>query len=378
MKKIAAISISLIFFSTFAFVENSTNEYYKIFVQCIFGGAILFFSAIILQKLWKKIEQRFIPGSWRKSDFILLLLIYFAVLVLVQGANGFRRKIQKKTHATSSTGLQKLFELEKQYEKQLNEKKIEKDLKEIFKKKNLPLTGKITVVKKADDKWIICSQKTQKVPQKMQHSHEYIIYKEKTKLVVYIPTRVELFLMTWIAHIIYCAIIILNFRLSRQQLGLTGFSFSKFLASIASYILYIPWIVLALSITHYLHSLFGKQAQAQKIVQSFFELKGIQWWLAAATATIAAPVFEEMIYRVFLYSSLRETFGVKLGILISSVMFAIMHYEPNNAYAILPVFALGVLFAILYEKTQSFWVPAIAHACHNTISLICLLQMGNM
>jgi membrane protease YdiL (CAAX protease family) len=78
-------------------------------------------------------------------------------------------------------------------------------------------------------------------------------------------------------------------------------------------------------------------------------------------AVIAAPVFEEFLFRGLIFGGLRRSFGVWPATLASAGVFAILH----PPLAIVPVFVLGVCAALVYERTRSLLAPMIAHAVYN-------------
>ena len=82
---------------------------------------------------------------------------------------------------------------------------------------------------------------------------------------------------------------------------------------------------------------------------------------AIPLAVIAAPVFEEFIFRGLIFGGLRRSFGVWPATLASAAVFAILH----PALAILPVFAMGVCAALVYERTHSLLAPMLVHAVYN-------------
>lgn len=92
-------------------------------------------------------------------------------------------------------------------------------------------------------------------------------------------------------------------------------------------------------------------------------------------AVIFAPIFEEFLFRGFAYSSLRRRFGVKRGILFSSLLFAFVH---RSLYAFLAIFVLGIVLAYLYERTGSL-IPSISlHLFNNGIASIFFLSLRSL
>lgn len=93
-------------------------------------------------------------------------------------------------------------------------------------------------------------------------------------------------------------------------------------------------------------------------------------WLAALTV-LAAPVFEEFIFRGVLYGGFRRTLTPAEAAVASALVFAIMH----PAIATGPVFVLGLVTAVLYEHARSLAAPVAAHMAYNA-TLVVLAWRG--
>lgn len=93
------------------------------------------------------------------------------------------------------------------------------------------------------------------------------------------------------------------------------------------------------------------------------------------TVGVLAPLCEESVFRGFLYSALRRKFSVLPSMAISAAVFSAAHQDPG---AFLPLFALGMIFAFLLEKTKSTIPGMIAHGLWNSGSFtLVLLLFGN-
>jgi ABC-2 type transport system permease protein len=89
------------------------------------------------------------------------------------------------------------------------------------------------------------------------------------------------------------------------------------------------------------------------------------WW-AVPLAVLAAPVFEEFIFRGLIFGGLRRSFGVWTATLASAAIFAVMH----PAISMLPVFLMGVCAALVYERTRSLLAPMLTHAVYNACVIV--------
>jgi ABC-2 type transport system permease protein len=70
---------------------------------------------------------------------------------------------------------------------------------------------------------------------------------------------------------------------------------------------------------------------------------------------------QKTIFRGLIYRRLRRYAGVPAAILASAAIFAAIHLPS----ALLPVFGLGVVTALVYERTKLLIGPMIARAVYN-------------
>jgi membrane protease YdiL (CAAX protease family) len=87
--------------------------------------------------------------------------------------------------------------------------------------------------------------------------------------------------------------------------------------------------------------------------------------LVLATVGLA-PLFEEAVFRGYLYPVLRGRLGVPPAAAVTGFAFALVHVQPGN---LLPLTVLGVLFALVREATGTLWAPVLCHALWNLGSL---------
>jgi hypothetical protein len=90
-------------------------------------------------------------------------------------------------------------------------------------------------------------------------------------------------------------------------------------------------------------------------------------WPVAMTllAVLAAPVFEEFLFRGLVFGGLRRSQGFLAAALASSAIFAVVHPPVSMA----PVFVLGLLTAAARERTGTLLAPVLVHAAFNAASL---------
>ncbi|MBR5799175.1 MAG: CPBP family intramembrane metalloprotease [Lachnospiraceae bacterium] len=92
-----------------------------------------------------------------------------------------------------------------------------------------------------------------------------------------------------------------------------------------------------------------------------------QWgiWMLALALLISAPVTEEIMCRALMLNILKKSFSVPVAILISSAVFGVMHILAGGVSLVIGAFIMGLLLAVIYEKTKSLWVVIVAHMAAN-------------
>lgn len=97
---------------------------------------------------------------------------------------------------------------------------------------------------------------------------------------------------------------------------------------------------------------------------------------AIITATIGT-FLEEVIFRGFVQGRLELFITPIKAIIISSFLFAFMHYS-NGSIAIVAldmigIFIDGILFGIIFSKTKNIFASWIGHYLSDLIGIVCLL-----
>lgn len=89
--------------------------------------------------------------------------------------------------------------------------------------------------------------------------------------------------------------------------------------------------------------------------------------LLILVTSIIGPILEEIIFRKILFGVLYQRINFFLSALISSLVFALVHGEPQH---VLLYGSMGFVFAFLYVKTKRILVPIFAHVAMNTFVVI--------
>jgi membrane protease YdiL (CAAX protease family) len=85
-------------------------------------------------------------------------------------------------------------------------------------------------------------------------------------------------------------------------------------------------------------------------------------WIVALV-TIAAPIFEEFIFRGLLYGGFRRSVSPLRAALASALVFAVVHPVGSS----FPVFVMGLAAALVYGRFRSLLVPIAVHMTYNAL-----------
>lgn len=87
--------------------------------------------------------------------------------------------------------------------------------------------------------------------------------------------------------------------------------------------------------------------------------------LSGINMIIIAPIIEELVYRGIIFNYCRKKTSLLWAVLISASLFSIVHFNPEGI-----IFHLiyGVMFAIVYYKTNNLLIPILLHSSINAIA----------
>jgi len=126
------------------------------------------------------------------------------------------------------------------------------------------------------------------------------------------------------------------------------------------------FLVLAALNSMYLQTVHVDTSE-QAVVQTLREAKTpLEMVIISLMALVAAPVWEEFVFRGVLFNGLRKSIGADEAILISAAFFAAIH---GSVAAFAPIFFLAALLAYAYQRTGSLLTPIAMHCLFNALNL---------
>jgi membrane protease YdiL (CAAX protease family) len=125
-----------------------------------------------------------------------------------------------------------------------------------------------------------------------------------------------------------------------------------------------PIIDLAVAIAKALGADPGGNDEMVSYVRGGLSPADLAW--AVALVLVAAPLFEEIVFRGYLYGVIKRHAGGLWAALTTAVLFAAVH---QNLPAFPAYFLLGLALVCAYEITGSLWAPLVMHVLFNAITL---------
>jgi membrane protease YdiL (CAAX protease family) len=116
----------------------------------------------------------------------------------------------------------------------------------------------------------------------------------------------------------------------------------------------------------WIQSMFFGEPTPQDLMNVFFERRP-GWIVCTGLVVLLAPLNEELVFRGFLYGGLRRIAPAWTALVLSAVLFGLVHFTPPTT--ILPMFVFGLFLARLMERTGSIVACFVAHATFNAISV---------
>lgn len=122
-----------------------------------------------------------------------------------------------------------------------------------------------------------------------------------------------------------------------------------------------------------------EQFRAQLTLEGaqFVELvsSGLPTWLIilfAFSSVIVAPIAEELFFRGYVHAVFRSRVP-NHALFLSSALFAFVHFYVIH---LIPVFVIGLLLAVLYERRGSLTAPIVAHSFSNLVVTATMIVQG--
>ena len=167
---------------------------------------------------------------------------------------------------------------------------------------------------------------------------------------------------------------LLAIRLRRGRHGLRqlGFQFPRIRHWLLVGLLMTPlWILCSALQNAMFHWMPGSQDDLQGLMES---LSQAPLWLLVIVIGLGPALGEELVFRGLIGRGLVARRGLVGGMVVTSVLFGVMHTNPAQAIGVMP---LGLAMHFVYYTTRSFWAPVTLHLFNNSFSVVLLKQRAD-
>ena len=101
----------------------------------------------------------------------------------------------------------------------------------------------------------------------------------------------------------------------------------------------------------------------------------LEIFMEILATVIFAPIFEEIIFRFGLYEKLNKKLNYIIAMVITSIIFALLHFYKLDGILILPI--ISFIWNYAYYKCDNLIYPIILHFSHNIYALSSNLISNN-
>lgn len=158
-----------------------------------------------------------------------------------------------------------------------------------------------------------------------------------------------------------------------RYLGLKGVVFGArhMVTTVGIYFVYFVCLIIIMNIVGAVTPVDVNQEQELGISNPRVFLDYVQIFVMLA---VIPPIFEEILFRGFLYKTLRKRLHIVVAGIITSLLFGIAHleYENLNWVAAIDTMLFSGFLIYLVEKQKSLYGAMLLHALKNTIAFFVL------
>jgi len=131
----------------------------------------------------------------------------------------------------------------------------------------------------------------------------------------------------------------------------------------------VPLLLLGVGISVGEEMVFGPDPMAELLEKSVMPRGPFQLVAMVALSLVLVGPCEELAFRGFVQRGFENSFGKRWGLLVSSVLFGLLH-GLNTLYAVVPVFVVGLVLGYVWQRTGgNTTATALMHGVYNTIAI---------
>lgn len=153
---------------------------------------------------------------------------------------------------------------------------------------------------------------------------------------------------------------------SLKELGLKKASIR--ILMIAS-VVAVPLLLLGVGISAGEEMVFGSDPTAEQVEGALMPRGPFQLVAMVALSLVLVGPCEELAFRGFVQRGFENSFGKMWGLLVSSMLFGLLH-GLNTLYAVVPVFVVGLVLGYVWQRTDgNTTATALMHGVYDAIAI---------
>ncbi len=161
--------------------------------------------------------------------------------------------------------------------------------------------------------------------------------------------------------------VILILRISKTDLKTTlRLNYTNPLNFLLVLVAAVPLLLLAGILGKLINNIFPVSEAYLEALQNLVSVQQNGLWFTIFVVGVLPGICEEVMFRGFILNALRKK-GVWYGIILTAILFGAFHLDP---FRLLPAALLGIWLGYLAMKTNSLFVPILAHFAQNTITIL--------
>ncbi len=131
---------------------------------------------------------------------------------------------------------------------------------------------------------------------------------------------------------------------------------------------------------YFIFSYFASDALGIETPQSMIDIYSSTdyLFLLFIAVVIAAPIFEELVFRGFMFKGLKHSpLGITGTIIITSVLFTLIHAGQYDFTVLAVLFPLAVILGLSRHRSGSIYLPIYLHFVNNLYSSVEMYRFMN-
>ena len=148
----------------------------------------------------------------------------------------------------------------------------------------------------------------------------------------------------------------------------------KIMDTIGGILLWFGTAIIGIIIVNIIVTYFPQSIKGMEELEEFL-FSGNNLWINLLIVAVCPAICEEIFFRGFLLSAFVEEKHPVRGIIITGLLFAVMHM---SLIKMIPIFLLGVVIAYTVYKTKSIFIGMLIHFMNNGLSVLTSQNMDSV